>query len=35
MIVLKLLTCDGTWLWTLGVVVWLVKRPLEGAKWYQ
>jgi hypothetical protein len=33
MILLNLLTCDGSWLWCAGVVIWLVVRPLEGSYW--
>lgn len=24
----KILTCDGTWLWTIGIFIWVIRRPI-------
>jgi hypothetical protein len=40
MIVWKLLTFHDSWLWTAGVIFWLVRRPLverdgRPARWWR
>lgn len=40
MIVLKLLSAHDSWVWTLGVIWWLIRRPLQEsdsspAKWWR
>lgn len=28
-ILVRVASCDGSWAWTVGIVWWLVRRPLD------